>query len=386
MIKLLRVDHRLLHGQVAMTWTQELDTNCILIACDAVVKDDVRKTTLKLARPAGVKLVIKSVDDSIEALRSGVTDKYRLFIVVESIEDAYRLAKGYSEIEHINIGGTKPREGADVRLSSTVFATDLMLTQAILIGLVAMCVTFEWALGTCLASRPIVTGVLIGLVMGDLQTGIIVGATLEMVFIGSVTIGAAVPPDVITGGILGTAFAISTGQGAEVALTLAFPIASLYLIIDNALTLIVMPFFVHKADDCVAKGDLKGMERMHLLGGFIVKSLPRFFVCSLAFYLGTPVMNAVLNAIPEFVSNGLVIAGGFIPALGIALLASMIVNKQTAIFFVLGFALCAYMSIPILGIAIIGLCLAVILVVVQPNFIAQTPQLSSEGSFDDDDF
>lgn len=124
MIKLLRVDHRLLHGQVAMTWTQELDTNCILIACDAVVKDDVRKTTLKLARPAGVKLVIKSVDDSIEALRSGVTDKYRLFIVVESIEDAYRLAKGYSEIEHINIGGTKPREGADVRLSSTVFATD----------------------------------------------------------------------------------------------------------------------------------------------------------------------------------------------------------------------------------------------------------------------
>ena len=54
-----------------------------------------------------------------------------------------------------------------------------MLTQAILIGLVAMCVTFEWALGTCLASRPIVTGVLIGLVMGDLQTGIIVGATLE---------------------------------------------------------------------------------------------------------------------------------------------------------------------------------------------------------------
>ena len=43
---------------------------------------------------------------------------------LESIEDAYRLAKGYSEIEHINIGGTKPREGADVRLSSTVFATD----------------------------------------------------------------------------------------------------------------------------------------------------------------------------------------------------------------------------------------------------------------------
>ena len=100
MIKLLRVDHRLLHGQVAMTWTQELDTNCILIACDAVVKDDVRKTTLKLARPAGVKLVIKSVDDSIEALRSGVTDKYRLSLSLKASKmlTAWRRATAKSSI------------------------------------------------------------------------------------------------------------------------------------------------------------------------------------------------------------------------------------------------------------------------------------------------
>ena len=58
MITLLRVDYRLIHGQVAMTWTQELGTDCILVASDAVVKDDVRKNTLKLARPSGVKLVI----------------------------------------------------------------------------------------------------------------------------------------------------------------------------------------------------------------------------------------------------------------------------------------------------------------------------------------
>lgn len=86
-----------------------------------------------------------------------------------------------------------------------------MLVQAIfLIGLIAMFVTFEWMFGTNLGSRPIITGMLVGLVMGDLKTGIILGATLEMVFIGSITLGAAVPPDVITGGILGAAFAIST--------------------------------------------------------------------------------------------------------------------------------------------------------------------------------
>lgn len=196
-----------------------------------------------------------------------------------------------------------------------------MLVQAILIGLIAMLVTFEWMFGTNLGSRPIITGMLVGLVMGDLKTGIILGATLEMVFIGSITLGAAVPPDVITGGILGAAFAISTGKGADVALALAFPIATLYLVVDNVLTLGILPFFLHKADNYIEKGDFKGMERMHILGGFVVKSLPRGIICAVAFYLGTPVMNRVLEAIPEFVQNGLVAAAGFIPALGIAMMA-----------------------------------------------------------------
>ena len=94
MIKLTRVDYRLIHGQVAMSWTHALDVDCILLASDAVAKDDMRKAALRLARPDGVKLVIKDVDAAIEALNSGVTDKYSLFIIAETIEDAYRLAKG----------------------------------------------------------------------------------------------------------------------------------------------------------------------------------------------------------------------------------------------------------------------------------------------------
>lgn len=120
MIKLLRVDHRLLHGQVAMAWTQALDSDCILIANDSVVNDSVRKTTMKLARPNGVKLVIKNIEDSIVALNAGVTDKYKLFIVVESIEDAYRLAKGYAGIRSINLGGCKPGEGIVKTLYKTI--------------------------------------------------------------------------------------------------------------------------------------------------------------------------------------------------------------------------------------------------------------------------
>ncbi|VEH40254.1 Probable phosphotransferase enzyme IIB component M6_Spy0801 [Fusobacterium varium] len=59
MVLLLRVDHRMMHGQVAFSWTQNLGADCILIANDAVASDELRKTTMKLAKPQGVKLVIK---------------------------------------------------------------------------------------------------------------------------------------------------------------------------------------------------------------------------------------------------------------------------------------------------------------------------------------
>ncbi|ECH6498207.1 PTS system mannose/fructose/N-acetylgalactosamine-transporter subunit IIB [Salmonella enterica subsp. enterica serovar Ouakam] len=112
MIVFLRVDHRLLHGQVAFSWTQYVGADCILIANDSVPHDDLRKTTIKMAKPPAVKLVIKNIADSIEAIKSGVTDKYKLFIVVESVADAYRLARELPDIKSINLGGTKVREGS----------------------------------------------------------------------------------------------------------------------------------------------------------------------------------------------------------------------------------------------------------------------------------
>ena len=100
------VDHRLLHGQVAFSWKNAVEADCILIACDAVMKDDLRKKSIKMAKPSGVKLVIKSMDDAVKAINSGVTDKYKLLTVVESIKDAERLCKECN-IKKLNLGGTK---------------------------------------------------------------------------------------------------------------------------------------------------------------------------------------------------------------------------------------------------------------------------------------
>ncbi|CBG91538.1 PTS sugar transporter subunit IIB [Citrobacter rodentium] len=128
MIVFLRVDHRLLHGQVAFSWTQYVDADCILIANDSVPNDELRKTTIKMAKPPAVKLVIKNINDSIEAIKSGVTDKYRLFIVVESVNDAWRLASALPEITSINLGGTRVREGSN-NISKAVNLLDEEMTQ-----------------------------------------------------------------------------------------------------------------------------------------------------------------------------------------------------------------------------------------------------------------
>ena len=112
MITLLRVDHRLLHGQVAFSWTQYVGAECIFIANDNVPEDELRKTTIKLAKPPSVKLVIKNINDAIESIKSGVTDKYHLFIVVESVNDAWRIASAVQGIKSINLGGIKAKEGS----------------------------------------------------------------------------------------------------------------------------------------------------------------------------------------------------------------------------------------------------------------------------------
>lgn len=122
MIKLVRIDHRLLHGQVVFKWSKLLDIDCILIASDSVCKDELRMQALRLAKPSNCKLVIKSIDDSAKAINSGATDKYKLLIILETIGDAYRLAN-LSNIKEINFGGTRMEAGKK-QISKAIFVSD----------------------------------------------------------------------------------------------------------------------------------------------------------------------------------------------------------------------------------------------------------------------
>ena len=123
MIKLLRVDYRLIHGQITTSWVGQLGCDCILIANDKVPGDILRKNALKLAKPPETKLVMKTVEDSIEAINSGVTDKYKLFVIVENVQDARRMVEGCPVFERVNLGNIRMYAGAK-QLGTTVFVSE----------------------------------------------------------------------------------------------------------------------------------------------------------------------------------------------------------------------------------------------------------------------
>ena len=251
------------------------------------------------------------------------------------------------------------------------------MLQAFLLGCVAFIGKCDLATGTNLIQRPIVLGPLVGLILGNLEMGITIGATLELAFLGSYSVGAFIPPNVIVGGVLGTAFAISTGKGAEVAFTMAFPIALLAVAIDNVIFSLVRPLLAKWADSFAAKGNVKAVSMIHLGTGFLTCFI-LFLITFCGFSLGSTQMKAIVDAIPEVVTNGLTIATGLLPGIGFAMLAQMIMNKKVVPFFFLGFVLSAYFNIPVVGIAILGL----IVVFTKIDFTNQ--ELVVEEAEDDD--
>ena len=140
-----------------------------------------------------------------------------------------------------------------------------------------------------------------------------------------------------------------------------------------------------KADLYAADGNYKGVERMHLLAGFGL-SLMLALVVTISFMVGSNTISKLLDMIPAFVQNGLSVATGLIPALGFAMLARLLINKQVAPYFFLGFALAAYLELPVTGIAIFGAITAVVVVNLRNiRGQGQSVQTTSGEVLDDDE-
>ncbi|CCO10446.2 PTS system sorbose-specific iic component family protein [Carnobacterium maltaromaticum LMA28] len=249
----------------------------------------------------------------------------------------------------------------------------------ILIFLIAFFAYMHSFFGSTMWNRPIVVGPLVGLALGDVEAGLKLGATLELVFMGAFPVGASNPPDFVSGTIIATAYVIMSGQSISSAVLLAVPIATLVLLIDNLQMTFLLTHASHKADKYAQEGNIKGVERTQIIYSILNKVILALVV-AVGFALGVPAIEKILSFVPAFITHGLDIAAGIIPAIGFAMLAKMMLTKNMVPFLLLGFLLTAYLNVTVVGVALFGIVAVMLVMSISKNKTQQ------EDFVDDNEF
>lgn len=134
--------------------------------------------------------------------------------------------------------------------------------KALLMFIVAFVGYMHSYWGSTMHNRPLIVGTLVGLVLGDIQTGIIVGGALELAFLGAVPIGASNPPDMTSGAVIASSYTILTGADTGMAVAIAIPVAALVALFDNLQMMFLLTGAGHMCDRAAEKGDAKKVERI----------------------------------------------------------------------------------------------------------------------------
>lgn len=249
-----------------------------------------------------------------------------------------------------------------------------MLIKAILLGLVGIVGVIDSRLiGRQNIGRPLILSTLAGLVLGDVRQGVILGASLELISMGFVAIGAAGPPNMQFGSIIATAFAILSGASTEAALTIAVPVAVIGEFLSVIMRMVIAQFshvadkaflncpFSHVADKAIENGQFKKAIHIHLWWSFGFNALVYFIPIFLTVYFGTDLVTNLVAAIPQAITNGLTVAGNLLSALGFAMLLSSMLSKKMFPYFLLGFLIVAYSGLSLIGVTMFAAILAFIL-------------------------
>lgn len=215
--------------------------------------------------------------------------------------------------------------------------------------------------------RPIVGGFVVGLILGDVQAGVIMGATIEAMFLGVFTVGAALSPDYNLAGIVGVALGISSGFGIEAAVALALPVALLGQFLMMSIVYQGNLIFLHLADRYAEEGKISKIEKTYLISG-ILWFIKGFVPTVLALYFGASTVEGIFNALPVWLVDGFSIVGGMLPAVGFAMLLNVIgASGQIWALFAAGFVLVSYLHLDILALAVLGIVIAFLYVSLEPQ-------------------
>lgn len=255
------------------------------------------------------------------------------------------------------------------------------MTSALLVAIWAgLCALDD--IGTQMLRRPLLIAPVVGLIMGNLQAGLMIGATLEVMWMGVGNVGAYSAPDMISGTCIGTALGIASG-GTEVAVALAVPtsiLAQQLLVIYKTGMVALNPI----AEKAAESGDFSKIFRLNYIPmviAFLIRAVPTF----IAIYLGAGVIDTIVAALPANIMGGLKVAGSVIPSVGIGLLMLMMIKKaELWTFLIAGFALAVYLNLSVLPITLIALPIALIYdyAITKPTVTVSEVNTEDEGDYD----
>ncbi len=235
-------------------------------------------------------------------------------------------------------------------------------------------------------TRPIVLGPLVGLALGDLKTGIILGASLESIFMGVSAVGGAMPSDWATATTIVVSYAILTGQDAEAGLALAIPIGTIILSLSTIWSPVTVGLVPHW--EKLAGEGKSGKLFTQTFFQFVVTTLWNALIMFLAIAFGIEGLGELMTKLPVWVLTGFGAASSLMIGVGISILTSMIWTPKVGAFFFLGFVMAKSMGLSTIAIAIVGIVIAIAIfmqdkdVIDLKNSIGKNAQSSQdEGGF-----
>lgn len=233
-----------------------------------------------------------------------------------------------------------------------------MLIPAIVVTIAAALLSIEQNNGQFGFARPLVAGTVIGIVLGDPAMGVILGAEMQLIFMGVSAIGGSVPPDYLIGTCIATALAILTDASVEVALALAVP-ASIAGQSVNILGRTICTALQHWADKAADEGDYGKIELAHYMGGLVTAARTALVVFPVVF-IGANALDAIMGVIPQWILTGLSAAGAILPIVGFGMLLKYLDIKHLLPFFFIGFALSVFGGFSMVGTTMIAICVALL--------------------------
>ena len=233
--------------------------------------------------------------------------------------------------------------------------------QAALIALGYYLANSPWLFGLAYYTlfRPLVAGLLVGLILGHPAEGTLIGAAINVPYLGFISAGGSYPSDVAFAGWVGTTIALAGGLNPAAAIAVAIPLGLLGTLVFYG-RMSVSAVFAHWADDRAEKADINGVAFMNVVPGQILLFVISFVPVFLLALNGPGFVKDAIDRLPLWFSDGLVIAGGILPAIGIALTMRFIFRGSAIPYFFIGFILFTFSggSMSLVVIAAIGVALA----------------------------